>query len=112
MGSRASAIDTGLRFLDSRTQAAQVSEFAMSAAKSKVKELRPGWTDYAGAMSLTTLGEDMVRKLAKEGVIDARRLGRRVVLSIASIENYLASLPGAYPTPEIEDPESKVKASA
>lgn len=54
-------------------------------------------TSPAEARRMLGLGRTMVYKLISDGVLEARKSGRRLLISVDSIRNYYNSLPKVGP---------------
>ena len=58
-------------------------------------EVTPIVVTIPGATKLTGLGRNVIYQLIGAGVLDARKSGRRTVLTTASLKAYVESLPRA-----------------
>lgn len=67
-----------------------------SRKKPTARPLPAQWTDFQGAMAITTFGEEKLRSLAKEGKIEAKRLNTRIIFRISRLNDFIETLPDAY----------------
>lgn len=59
----------------------------------------PLWLSYKGAMQMFDIGETTVRRLIREGKVEARRQGNRIKIRTQSLERYMATLPSPTASP-------------
>src|SRR5262249_20203568 len=53
----------------------------------------PTWVDFIGATARTACDETTIRKAVASGEVESRRRGRRRVISVASLDAWIASAP-------------------
>jgi hypothetical protein len=64
------------------------------------------WTDKQGAKSILPVGDTMLYQYLNEGRIEARKVGKKTIFSVASLRRCVASLPKYQPKKIINTKEA------